>query len=204
MTENGTYRNNNHGIYIQSPQLAQNYAAEFEEMFTEQAFGPRSPANTPNPQIQIGDTLIETCFAPEDECANKLVETINQAQQSIRFMAFSFTHDGMGQAIQERAEAGVEVQGVFEKRGSNTEYSEFGWMQKQNLDMLQDGNPYTLHHKVFIIDDKTVVSGSFNFSNNADEANDENFLVIHNPDIAAQFLAELERVYNQAQNPPNK
>ena len=201
-TVNDTFRNNNNAIYIQSSQLAQNYAAEFEEMFSQHAFGPTSPANTPNPQIQLGDTLIETCFAPEDKCADQLIQLINQAQQNVHFMAFSFTHDGIGQAISNRAKAGVVVQGIFETRGSDTEHCELGRMQKQRLDVWQDGNPYTLHHKVFIIDDQTVVLGSFNFSNNADESNDENMLVIHNADIASQFLAEFNRVYAEAKNPP--
>ena len=202
-TPNGTFRNNNNAIFIQSPELAANYAAEFEEMFANEEFGPRSPANTPNPKIQLGDTLIETCFGPEDECALQLVDLLSQAQNNIRFMAFSFTHDEIGQAVRDRAEAGVQVQGVFEKRGSETEYSEYGYMRSQGLDVWQDGNPYTLHHKVFIIDDKTVVLGSYNFSQNADESNDENFLIIHNPEIAAQFLAEFNRNLAQAQNPPN-
>lgn len=198
---NDTYRNNNHAIYIRSPELAQNYTAEFEEMFSNNAFGPTSPANTPNPKLQIGDTLIETCFAPEDECGSQLVALINQAQQNIRFMAFSFTHEAIGQAVEAKARAGLPVQGVFETRGSETEHSEFNRMRQQRLDVWQDGNPYTLHHKVFIIDERAVVLGSFNFSANADDANDENMLIIHNPELARQFLAEFQRVYAQAQAP---
>jgi phosphatidylserine/phosphatidylglycerophosphate/cardiolipin synthase-like enzyme len=199
-TVNDTYRNNNHAIYIQSPQLAANYAAEFEEMFEQRAFGPTSPENTAYPQVQIGDTLIQACFAAEDGCADQLVNAIAQAQQSIRFMAFSFTHEGIGQAVIDRARAGVGVQGVFETRGSETEFSELAPMKRQKLDVWQDGNPYTLHHKVFIIDERIVVFGSFNFSDNADDSNDENMLVIHNPDLAKQFLAEFSRVYAQAQS----
>jgi phosphatidylserine/phosphatidylglycerophosphate/cardiolipin synthase-like enzyme len=200
-TTNDTFRNNNHALYIQSSQLAQNYAAEFEEMFGRKEFGPTSSANTPAPQVRLGDTLIETCFAPEDECAARIIQTLNQAQKSIRFMAFSFTHSGIGQAVRDRARAGVSVQGVFETRGSETEASQYGLMRRAKLDVWQDGNPYTLHHKVFVVDDQVVVLGSFNFSSNADEANDENMLIIHNAGIAGQFLAEFERVYSQAINP---
>ena len=203
-TPNDTFRNNNHGIYIQSPELAQNYTTEFEEMFNDQAFGPTSPANTPYPQIQLGDTLLETCFAPEDDCADQLIQLINQAQRTIHFMAFSFTHVGVGDAVRDRASAGVEVRGVFERRGSETEHSELGAMRDMKLDTLQDGNPYTLHHKVFVVDGAIVVLGSFNFSQNADEANDENLLIIHNNALANEFLGEFERVYAQAQNPPNE
>jgi len=198
-TVNDTYRNNNHAIYIRSPELAQNYTVEFEEMFNTNAFGPTSPANTPNPKLQLGDTLIETCFASEDECGSQLAALINQAQQNIRFMAFSFTHEGIGQAVEAKARAGLAVQGVFETRGSETEHSEFGRMRQQQLDVWQDGNPYTLHHKVFIIDERAVAFGSFNFSANADDSNDENMLIIHNPELARQFLSEFKRVYAQAQ-----
>jgi phosphatidylserine/phosphatidylglycerophosphate/cardiolipin synthase-like enzyme len=201
-TANDTYRNNNNAIYLQSTELAQNYTAEFEEMFTDKVFGPTSTSKTPYPRLQIGKTLVETCFAPEDKCADQLIVLIRQAQQNIRFMAFSFTHPGISKAVIDRARAGVLLQGIFETRGSETDTSELARMKRQKLDVWQDGNPYTLHHKVFILDEKTVVLGSFNFTNNADQSNDENMLVIHNPELARQFLAEFNRVYDQAKNPP--
>ena len=199
-TRNDTFRNNNNAIYIQSPELASNYVAEFEEMFSQKAFGPTSPAITKFARLQIGDTLLETCFAPEDKCDELLIARINQAQQSIRFLAFSFTHADIGKAVRDRAKAGVTVQGVFETRGSETEHSEFSQKKQKNLDVWQDGNPYTMHHKVFIIDEQMVVMGSFNFSTNAARSNDENMLIIHNPGIAGQYLEEFNRVYSRAQN----
>ncbi len=201
-TANDTYRNNNNAIYIQSPEVAQNYAAEFEEMFSQKKFGPTSLSKTAHPRIQIGKTIVETCFGPEDGCANQLTVLIRRAQKSIRFMAFSFTHAEVGEAVIDRAKAGVIVQGVFETRGSETESSQLRRMKRQKLDVWQDGNPYTLHHKVFIIDDNIVAFGSFNFTDNADQSNDENMLIIQNPNLANEFLAEFNRVYEQAKNPP--
>ncbi len=200
-TPNDTYRNNNNAIYIQSPQLAANYTTEFEEMFINHKFGPTSPANTPNPQVTINGTLLENCFAPEDECGAKTVEVLKQAEKSIYFMAFSFTHDAIGKTIIDKAKKGAKVKGVFESRGSDTEYSEYGRMKKAKLDVLTDGNPYNLHHKVIIVDEQIVIMGSFNFTSNADEANDENMLIIHNADIAKQYVTEFERVYQTALHP---
>ena len=197
-TSNGAYRNNNHAILIQSPELAQNYTAEFEEMFAAKQFGPTSPVNTPHPRIILDDTLIETCFAPEDECADQIIRLVRQAQNNIRFIAFSFTHDGIGKAVRDRANDGLLIEGVFETRGSDTDASEYARLRRKKLNVLRDGNPYTLHHKIFIIDDETVVLGSFNFTDNANDSNDENMLMIHNPTIAAHFLAEFDRVYAQA------
>jgi len=55
-----------------------------------------------------------------------------------------------------------------------------------------------MHHKVLIIDRQIVVTGSYNFSRNAEERNDENILVIYNTDIAEAFLEEFARVQAEA------
>lgn len=206
LTENGTYRNNNNQVRIASATLAENYITEFEEMFVDEAFGPKSPADTPHPQLTISDPAtgqkirLENYFAPEDEVMDRLVELVGDAKKNIRFLAFSFTDDRLGDLLKQQSKAGLEVQGVFESRGSDTEYSEYGRLRRARppLDVLTDANPYILHHKVFILDDEIVVLGSFNFSANADESNDENLLVIHDPSVAALYLAEFERIYEQA------
>jgi phosphatidylserine/phosphatidylglycerophosphate/cardiolipin synthase-like enzyme len=56
-----------------------------------------------------------------------------------------------------------------------------------------------MHHKVMIIDDQIVIMGSYNFTASAENVNDENLIVIYNPDIAAQYLREFQRVYALAQ-----
>jgi phosphatidylserine/phosphatidylglycerophosphate/cardiolipin synthase-like enzyme len=55
-----------------------------------------------------------------------------------------------------------------------------------------------MHHKVFIVDGKTVILGSFNFSQNAEEENDENLLIIDDIPLAQTFAAEFARVYGLA------
>lgn len=199
LTENGTYRNNNNAVALQSVRLAENYATEFEEMFEEESFGPNSPADTPHPRLKIGGVAAENYFAPEDEVAEKLISLLGGAQSSIHFMAYSFTHDGIGKAMRDRAKHGVIVQGVFEDRQANNEYSEYGRLKKvKGVEVRLDGNPYIMHHKVIIIDDETVVLGSFNFSASADEKNDENVLIVHSAEFAAHYLAEFRRVWADA------
>ena len=53
-------------------------------------------------------------------------------------------------------------------------------------------------HKVILIDDQIVITGSYNFSNNAKTRNDENTLIVHSPDIAAIYRQEFERVWGEA------
>ncbi len=203
-TTNDTYRYNNNGILIQSPDLARNYTATFEKMFNDKKFGPARKAGGTRPRLVIAGVAVENYFSPEDRVMEKIIARVKTAAQSIDFMAYSFTDDDLANAITARAQAGVRVRGVFENTGSETRFSEFGRMKTAGLDVWQDGNPYLMHHKVFIVDNRTVICGSFNFSKNAEEANDENVLIIDDPALAAPFTAEFERVYAQAKNPIRK
>jgi phosphatidylserine/phosphatidylglycerophosphate/cardiolipin synthase-like enzyme len=107
----------------------------------------------------------------------------------------------MGKAVLDRAKAGVSVAGVFEKTGSETRFSEFGIMKQAGLDVYQDGNPYVMHHKVFVLDGRTTVFGSFNFSDGADRDNDENALIVDDPGFASLYLQEVDRMLALARNP---
>ncbi|GAB4467973.1 MAG: phospholipase D-like domain-containing protein [Anaerolineae bacterium] len=197
MTINDAYRNNNNAIVIISPELAENYTAEFEEMFNGE-FGPTSPANTPYPGVAVGDMWVETYFSPEDDVMTQLISLVSEAQSSIHFMAFSFTDEGLANAMLERAAAGVDVRGVFETRGANTEYSSCPPLLRAGLDVRLDSNPRTLHHKVIIIDGRIVATGSFNYSSNATTSNDENLLIVHNPAVAALYEEEFNRIMGSA------
>ena len=206
LTENGTYRNNNNAVLITSTALAENYSAEFEEMFAGQ-FGPTSPADTPNPRVivtietdegQERQVEVENTFAPEEEVAARIIAEIEGAQSRIRFLAFIFTSDEIADAMLERAQAGVVVQGVMESRNAKREYSQYKRLLAEVHDVLLDGNPYIMHHKVIIVDDETVILGSYNLTASAEEKNDENLLIIHDPEVAALFVAEFGRVYEQA------
>lgn len=202
-TKNCTYRNNNNAVLIASPHLAENYATEFEELFGGK-FGPTSPKNTPYPTLMIEvpekslQVLVEVYFAPEDKVASHLIPVLSRARQSVHFMAFSFTSRDIADTLIKLARRGVSVEGVVETRGSDTVYAQYSWLKEAGIPVWKDGNPYLLHHKVFIVDGAIVVLGSYNFSGNAEKDNDENLLIIHDPEVATRFVAEFERVYEQA------
>jgi phosphatidylserine/phosphatidylglycerophosphate/cardiolipin synthase-like enzyme len=199
-TINGAYRNNNNLVRIRSSELAGNYLNEFEEMFENDLFGPGSPANTPQPAIRLdGVTLLEVYFSPDDGTAGRLVELIQGAQESIYFLAYSFTADELAAALIERHQAGLDVAGVFEESQykSNTG-TEFENLKRAGIEARLDGNRYNMHHKVFIIDQSIVVTGSYNFSRSAEERNDENTLIIHNTRMAEAFMNEFNSIFEAA------
>jgi phosphatidylserine/phosphatidylglycerophosphate/cardiolipin synthase-like enzyme len=125
---------------------------------------------------------------------------LNNAQKSIYFLAYSFTSNEMGAIVREKAKAGLTVEGVMDEEqvasNKGTEYDPF---KQAGLKVRKDGNPGLMHHKVFIIDEKIVAFGSYNFSQSAEQNNDENFIIIYNEAIAQEFIKEFQRVWAQAQ-----
>ncbi|MFN2108839.1 MAG: phospholipase D-like domain-containing protein [Anaerolineae bacterium] len=198
LTTNGTYRNNNNVIIADSKLLAENYTTEFEEMFVQKQFGSSSPDDTPQPQVEINGVQVENIFESEGDARTRMIRLIKDAKSSLDVMAFVFTDDDIASAIVARHRAGVPVRIVVETRNLDTTGSDVAAFQQAGIDILPDGNPYMMHHKVIIIDQAIVVTGSYNFSSNAANYNDENVLILHDAGIAGQYTAEFERVYAQA------
>jgi phosphatidylserine/phosphatidylglycerophosphate/cardiolipin synthase-like enzyme len=148
----------------------------------------------------VNGSPIEVYFSPQDGTLEHILSAVNSAQESVDFLAYSFTSDELAQALIERSNAGVTVRGVFDRdqyhSNSGTEYET---LHTAGLDVGLDANPRLMHHKVIIIDGKVVITGSYNFSNNAEQYNDENTLIIHDPKIAADYQSEFQHIYELSQ-----
>jgi phosphatidylserine/phosphatidylglycerophosphate/cardiolipin synthase-like enzyme len=145
---------------------------------------------------------MQVVFTSEDEAIEQsIIPVVNSATQSIRFLAFSFTDYPLAQAMIQRAQNGVDVAGVFEKVGSDTDAAELKTLYCANVPVRRDGNSGFMHNKVIVVDQRYVITGSLNFSTNAEENNDENVLIIDNPDIARLYVQDFERVWSSASDP---
>ena len=194
VTANGFFRNDNHALLVVSPELAASYAAEFDEMFTRRMFGAGPCLPTPRRGVTAGGVRIECLFSPDDGVAEALRAFVRGARTRVDFMAFSFTSEGLAEELAGRLAAGVAVRGVFERRGAGSPSSRDEWLAARGAEILLDGNPGAMHHKVIVVDGAAVAAGSYNFSESAEKRNDENMLIVHDPGVAGQFLREMDRV----------
>lgn len=198
-TYSGTYEDNNQLIHIRSVKMAENYTQEFEEMYLDDMFGANVVAETPNPEVRIDGTSMEVYFSPDDGVAEHILEILEDAQESIYFMAFSFTRDDFGEAMRAQAENGLTVAGVMEEQQIKSNIgTEYDFFKQAELDVFIDGNEGQMHHKTMIVDEKIVITGSYNFSRSAEIRNDENIVVFYDEQIADFFLEEFQRIFEQA------
>jgi len=196
---NAVFKQNNNVLVVHSPEIAFIFEREFQEMWNGQ-FGPRAPSTVNTQWAIIDGTPIQVLFSAEDHVINNLIALVNDAKVNIRFLAFSFTDYPLAQAMIDRSKAGVDVKGVYETFGSNSSGSELDTFLCAGIPARQDGNGSFLHDKIIIIDNSIVVTGSLNYSSNADESNEENVVILDNAQIAALYLQEFDKLWNQAHN----
>jgi len=198
LTQNGTIRNNNNVVVIESAKMARNFTDEFEEMFTDGEFGATSPQDIAYPLLDLNGIKVETFFAPEGNVQQRIVDLIESADESVHFMAFVLTADDISRALLSQHRAGLRVAGVVESRAVGDPGADFETLRQGGVDIRMDANPYLLHHKVIIVDEDTVITGSYNFSASAAESNDENVVILHSPEVAVPYMEEFESVYASA------
>ncbi len=201
LTTNDTYRNNNNMLRLTEPRLIKNYQQRFEEFMAGRFHG-QADKTVPNPKITLANGVtIENYFSPNGGARAAIQARLEAAKKSIRVLAFSLTADKQADILIAKRRAGLQVQGVVESRNASGSGAEYDRLKNAGVDVLKDGNCYVMHHKVYIIDDRTVITGSYNFSGQAETDNDENLLIIDDPNLAAHYIDEFNRIYNQAQHP---
>ena len=173
----------NNAVLIESRTLARAFKSEFNE-FQRSIFH----RGTSNPGIvKLNGQLTEVYFCPEDDCKKQVMSVLRAAKSSVHFMTFSFTDDDIGDLLVKKEKEGIEVKGVFDSR--KDKYSEY--------EKLKEFSSISkVHHKVFIVDGHTVVTGSFNPSKNGNERNDENIIIIRDENIAGLFEKEFNRLFD--------
>lgn len=201
LTDTCTAKNQNNGVWLESAAMATVFTRQFEEMYVKGEFGPKRTSTLGEQTVDVGGSKVEVLFAPEDDPLARQMELIKGAKKGVYFMQFAFTADEVANLMIERHKAGVDVKGILDHRlyRSTGPYSEFAKLTEAGVPVVVyakgDGK---FHHKVFIIDpgtdDGVVITGSENTSNNGNEANDENVLVIRDRKIVDQFAEEFSKL----------
>ena len=148
----------------------------------------------PNPEEPAIDRVY---FSPRGGCENQVINWINKANSSIHVLIYSFTLDSVGNALIEALGRHIEVKIVFEK-GQIGQSSEYQRLRNSAVDVRNDTNPSYMHDKIMIVDGKIVLTGSFNWSNNAENENNENLLIITSTSLATTYENEFQKIWNSS------
>jgi len=144
------------------------------------------------------DKKIEIYFSPDTDFESRIIYLIENAKKSINFLAFAFTNPKIANAVVLAKKRGLQVKGVFDKvQNAYQKYSKYKYLKDNDIDVRLDKNSFKLHSKVIIIDEKIVISGSYNFTKKANIENDENSIVIYDRDLAKKYMDNFNGIYNE-------
>jgi phosphatidylserine/phosphatidylglycerophosphate/cardiolipin synthase-like enzyme len=184
---NPTEINNHHEnlIIIESKTLAQNYESEFNQIKKQNKDSKYKKEKTHITKIKFNDYELENYFCPQDDCKEKIIQNIKQSNETIYFLLFTFTDKDIAQELIRKKEQGIEVKGIIENF-QNKQYWVTPLLEENNVTVKIFSKRELQHNKVFIIDNK-VITGSYNPTQAATTINDENILIITQPDIVEQY-----------------
>ncbi|WP_085783887.1 phospholipase D family nuclease [Candidatus Nucleicultrix amoebiphila] len=141
---------------------------------------------------------ISACFTPQENCTQLIIEAINNAKSSIFVQAYSFTSKPIARALIEAKEQGKTVALLFDRSQLKDMHSMLFELQKSGLKVSFDDVPGIAHNKVMIIDQRFVITGSFNWTKAAQSRNAENVLFINDPQITKLYMQNWELRSQQA------
>jgi phospholipase D len=144
--------------------------------------------------VLAGCTSQEAYFCHIDDCSAVVIKELSSAKNSVIFATYTFTEPSMGTAVILAHVNGLYVKGIIEKQNIKADSSQYPRFLSQGIDVKPDKNSALMHHKFFVIDNSTVITGSFNPTKAADESNDDNLVVIRNSAIARQYAQEFQRI----------
>ena len=143
---------------------------------------------------RTGNCIQGVYFSPNGGCASQVIYWIQHARFWIHIMIYSFTLDEISDALIDAHNRGVEVLVLFESSQIN-QYSEYEKLKEAGVQVKLDNNPFSMHHKVMIVDGYIVLTGSFNWSNSAEKRNNENLVVIMSRSVASKYEEEFQRLW---------
>jgi phosphatidylserine/phosphatidylglycerophosphate/cardiolipin synthase-like enzyme len=136
-----------------------------------------------------------TCFTPGEKCTDLIVKQIDEAKKSIYVQAYGLTSQPIIEAVGNAKGRGLDVKVILdkvnetEKQGNGAKY-----LKSKNIEVLIDNKVAIAHNKVMVIDNKNIITGSFNFTKSAQDRNAENVLIIlDDSTIAQKYIANWEK-----------
>jgi len=144
-------------------------------------------------------------FSPKGGCTEMVVAEIKNARHEILVLAYSFSSRPIAQALVDAKARGVHIEIVLDRSNEQEAYSDLAFFQEQGLAPLIDARHAIAHNKVMIIDKRTLITGSFNFTHQAEAENAENLLVIKgHPELVGRYRQDFTLHKGHSQPPSQK
>lgn len=128
-----------------------------------------------------------------DNIANQVINDLDKARVSIHVAMAWFTNQKIADKLVEKFKEGVEVKVIGYKDHTNVKFGvDLGDIPHKLIKGSRGG---TMHHKFCVIDNQKVITGSYNWSENAENKNNENAAVIYDDNRASDYSVTFRNLF---------
>lgn len=140
----------------------------------------------------------EVCFSPKEPCDIKLLKFIETAEKSIDVAIYDINLDQIVHTLLLKSKKGVQVRIILDKRQAKEKYSLVPTLIKAGANLKYGHQRGIMHDKFIIIDSKRIETGSFNYTNHASTANNENQIYLNTPSIVERYQKQFSEMWAEA------
>jgi phosphatidylserine/phosphatidylglycerophosphate/cardiolipin synthase-like enzyme len=141
-------------------------------------------------------------FSPQGGCTDAVVRELRAARREVQLLAYGFTSRPIAQALVDAKLRGVQVDVVLDHSNEHDPHSDLHFLLEQGMVVKIDPHHAIAHNKVVLIDDSTLLTGSFNFTQHAETANAENLVVIKgHPDLVRAYRQDFASHREHSRDP---
>ena len=144
-------------------------------------------------------TDIDVGFSPSQGSLDLVLKTINSAKQNICMATYSFTSRPVVDALMAAKKRGVSIKIVSDEKANDKKYTATHYLVNHDINVRLNSNYAIMHNKFIVVDNQTVETGSFNYSEAAVKKNAENVIELwNNRKVAVIYNTECNRLFNEA------
>lgn len=134
-------------------------------------------------------------FSPGNHCRDAIIDQLNHAVSSVKICVFTISDDLISSAILHRHRFGIPVRIITDNDKCYDAGSDIEKLCKAGIEVKVDKSPYHMHHKFAVIDNRMVLTGSYNWTLSAAMHNHENLLISSDKEVVKRFGEEFERLW---------
>ena len=150
-----------------------------------------------NTYLNPKPALLECYFFPNQNNERKVVDMFRTCKKTLDLAIFTLTKDSISNAIEEAHKRGVKVRLIADDSCSLMLGSDVRKLAAMGVPTKTDKAKYYMHNKVAIIDKSVLVTGSYNWSRQATNYNQENILFFENKDLCEKYTEEYDKLWEQ-------
>jgi len=125
----------------------------------------------------------EVYFSLYDNPQKAIIKNINQAEAFINIAMYVFTDKEIATSLINAQDKGVKIRVYLDRSQIDSKYSLSRFLVQKRIKVRISTNNYIMHNKFAIIDNRILLTGSYNWTFSANNRNDENLLVIDDPEV---------------------